>query len=110
MSVQSGRTYEQEFALEIAKAKVRTAARLLPVTAAKLCRFGSRKSSAVKSLQRRVCPTQEGKVKNTPWGSSFRAPQQILHGKLPVKQALASSFLQYAGCLKWAVCANTHRL
>ena len=29
-------------------------------------------------------------MKNTPWGSSFRAPQQILHGKLPVKQAHAS--------------------
>jgi hypothetical protein len=25
-------------------------------------------------------PSQEGKVKNTPWGSSFRAPPEILHG------------------------------
>ena len=23
---------------------------------------------------------QEGKVKNTPWGSSYRAPQAVLHG------------------------------
>ncbi|KAK9830578.1 hypothetical protein WJX81_000428 [Elliptochloris bilobata] len=43
VSVQTGKTYEQEFSLEIEKAK-------------------------------------EGKVKNTPWGSSFRAPPQILHG------------------------------
>ena len=37
MSVQSGRTYEQEFALEIAKAKGAPAARLLYITAAVLC-------------------------------------------------------------------------
>lgn len=24
---------------------------------------------------------QEGKVKNTPWGSSYRAPPKILHGE-----------------------------
>lgn len=41
--MQSGKTYEQEFDLEMAKAK-------------------------------------EGKVKNTPWGSSYRAPPTILHG------------------------------
>eukprot|EP00884_Botryococcus_braunii_P019765 jgi/Botrbrau1/6472/Bobra.0034s0046.1 len=43
VSVQSGKAYEQEFALEMEKAK-------------------------------------EGKVKNTPWGSSYRAPPKILHG------------------------------
>ncbi|EIE24026.1 hypothetical protein COCSUDRAFT_53195 [Coccomyxa subellipsoidea C-169] len=43
VSVQSNLNYEQEFALEMQKAK-------------------------------------EGKVKNTPWGSSFKPPPEILHG------------------------------
>ncbi|CAL5227745.1 g10761 [Coccomyxa viridis] len=43
VSVQSNRTYEQEFALEMQKA-------------------------------------QDGKVKNTPWGSSFKKAPDILHG------------------------------
>ncbi|CAK0751098.1 hypothetical protein CVIRNUC_002042 [Coccomyxa viridis] len=43
VSVQSNRTYEQEFALEMQKA-------------------------------------QDGKVKNTPWGSSFKKAPEILHG------------------------------
>ncbi|KAL6767417.1 hypothetical protein ACKKBF_B35150 [Auxenochlorella protothecoides x Auxenochlorella symbiontica] len=43
ISVQNNNTYEQEFALEMQKAKA-------------------------------------GKVKNTPWGSSYRAAPEILHG------------------------------
>ena len=86
MSVQSGRTYEQEFALEIAKAKVRPrrgcSISQLPCSATPACRT----TSARTLFQRRGCSTQEGKVKNTPWGSSFRAPQQILHGELLGKQ------------------------
>lgn len=44
ISVQNNNTYEQEFALEMEKAR-------------------------------------QGKVKNTPWGSSFRAAPEILHGE-----------------------------
>ncbi|KAK9807932.1 hypothetical protein WJX73_004232 [Symbiochloris irregularis] len=50
VAVQSGKTYEEEFALQMEKAK-------------------------------------EGKVKNTPWGSSYRAPNDILHGyDAPIKK------------------------
>ena len=94
MSVQSGRTYEQEFALEIAKAKVRPRRGCPLVAAAVLCKTRLQNDEG---SQRRVCSTQEGKVKNTPWGSSFRAPQQILHGKLPVEQAHANPFVLNTG-------------
>ena len=43
VSVQSGKTYEQEFDFETTRAN-------------------------------------EGKTKNTPWGCSYRAPPEILHG------------------------------
>ncbi len=45
ISVQSNKTYEQTFDLEMKKAL-------------------------------------EGKTKNTPWGSTFRAPPEVLHGEL----------------------------
>lgn len=47
ISVQSNKTYEQTFDLEMKKAL-------------------------------------EGKTKNTPWGSTFRAPPEVLHGELGV--------------------------
>jgi hypothetical protein len=43
ISIQSGKTYEKEFDLEMSRAL-------------------------------------DGKIKNTPWGSSYRAPPEILHG------------------------------
>ena len=35
---------------------------------------------ACPSRLRLAPPAQAGKVKNTPWGSTFRAPPEILHG------------------------------
>lgn len=64
VSVQSGKTYEQEFSLQMEKAK-------------------------------------SGKVKNTPWGSSFRAPQEVLHGySAPVKGANAEERLDLRCAIK----------
>ena len=46
---------------------------------------------------------QDGKVKNTPWGSSFKAPPSILHGApsrlppLPKREHMATS--QWRSCM-----------
>jgi hypothetical protein len=32
------------------------------------------------------CPAQHGQVKNTPWGSSYRAAPEILHGEFGLEE------------------------
>lgn len=103
VNVQSGHTYEQEFDLETKRGQVRAVAvacvrsRALGwgagVGAAACVALWTEtgvRSRCVRGMQatmacmacRPACrwPLQEGKMKNTPWGSSFRAPPEILHG------------------------------
>ena len=53
------------------------------------------KSSRSAGLRAYAVNLQEGKVKNTPWGSSFSAPPEILHGECIL---LAQQLARPPGC------------
>jgi hypothetical protein len=46
---------------------------------------------------------QEGKVKNTPWGSSFKAPPEILHGACACLLCLLSEHVFACWMSSWLI-------
>ena len=84
VSVQSGKTYEQEFAPEIERAQVSMQAvselhKVSPSLATARCCTNFVIDSVASCLQ-------TGKSKTTPWGSGYRPAPPLLHGMLRLAQ------------------------
>ncbi len=94
VSVQSGKTYEQEFAPEIERAQV---------WHLHFLSIFMHMSIAVQNGQKSVSTAvQTGKSKTTPWGSGYRPAPPLLHG-------MASSCCCTIYCLQYPQLLHCHQ-
>jgi len=95
INVMTGATYEKEFDLEMKRVSVggrppagpaaagAAGGACLPLSARSAA--GRRRAAGARSAGRLTpcgvqCHMQEAKTRSTPWGSSYRAPPEVLHG------------------------------